>query len=70
MAKRSMIDALLNQDKEYDYGMLLPFKTRRGMDPDQLSTDYMEGDTQFAVPEIASDMWNAAIKGGQMGMGE
>ena len=63
-------DALLNQDKRYDYGMLLPFKTRRGMDEDQLSTDYMEGDISPAVPELFSDMYNASVKGGQMTQGE
>ena len=63
-------DALLNQDKRYDYGMLLPFKTRRGMDEDQLSTDYMEGDISPAVPELFSDMYNASVKGGQMVQGE
>jgi len=70
MAKRSMRDALLNQDKKYDYGMILPFKTRRGMDEDQLSTDYMEGDISPAVPELLSDMYNASVKGGQMVQGE
>lgn len=70
MAKRSMRDALLNQDKKYDYGMILPFKTRRGMDDDQLSTDYMEGDIGPAVPSIISDMYNSMIKNGQMIQGE
>tara|TARA_R110002126_G_scaffold288418_1_gene442092 strand:- start:40 stop:1311 length:1272 start_codon:yes stop_codon:yes gene_type:complete len=70
MAERSMRDALLNQDKKYDYGMILPFKTRRGMDEDQLSTDYMEGDISPAVPELLSDMYNASVKGGQMVQGE
>lgn len=38
---------LLNQDPSYDYPMnpLLPFASRNTMDVDQLSTDYMEGDT-------------------------
>jgi hypothetical protein len=70
MVEKSMIDALLNQDKKYDYGMILPFKTRRGMDEDQLSTDYMEGDISPAVPELLSDMYNASVKGGQMVQGE
>ena len=70
MAKKSMADALLNQDKKYDYGMLLPFKTRRGMDEDQLSTDYMEGDNSLAVPGIIADAFNASVKGGQMIQGE
>jgi hypothetical protein len=70
MAERSMIDALLNQDKEYDYQMLLPFKTRRGIDPDQLSTDYMQGDLRPAVPSIIADFYNSAVKGGQMIQGE
>ena len=63
-------DALLNQDKRYDYGMLLPFKARRGMDPDQLSSDYMQGDIRPAVPSILADIYNSAVKGGQMIRGE
>jgi hypothetical protein len=70
MAKKSMIDALLNQDKKYDYGMILPLKSRIGMDPDQLSTDYMKGDLSPAVPSIIADMWNSAVEGGQMMKGE
>jgi hypothetical protein len=59
---------LLNQDPSYDYPMnpLLPFASRNTMDVDQLSTDYMEGDTKLIVPPILADMFNAAVRGGQM----
>ncbi len=62
----SLQAALLNQDKGYNYGMLLPLKTRTGMDVDQLSTDYMEGDISLAVPGIAADAYNAVVEGSQM----
>jgi hypothetical protein len=65
-----MIDALLNQDKEYEYSMLWPWKTRPGMDPDQLDTDYMQGDMRPAVPGIIADFYNSMVKGGQMIQGE
>lgn len=70
MAKRSMTDALLNQDKEYDYPIAYPWATRNTMDPDQLSTDYMEGDIKWAVPGIIADAYNSMLKGGQMIQGE
>ena len=70
MAERAMIDALLNQDKDYEYSMLWPWKTRPGMDPDQLSTDYMQGDMRPAVPGIIADFYNSMVKGGQMIQGE
>jgi hypothetical protein len=71
MAKKSMIEALLNQDKKnYYYGMMLPFKRRTGMDPDQLSTDYMKGDLSPAVPGIVADWLNSMVKGSQMMKGE
>ena len=59
---------LLNQDPSYDYPMnpLLPFASRNTMDVDQLSTDYMEGDTKLIVPPILADMFNASVRGGQM----
>jgi hypothetical protein len=62
----SLQAALLNQDKGYNYGMLLPLKTRTGMDVDQLSTDYMEGDISLAVPGIVADAYNAVVEGSQM----
>ena len=70
MAKRSMTDALLNQDKEYDYPIAYPWATRNTMDPDQLSTDYMEGDIKWVVPGIIADAYNSMVKGGQMIQGE
>ena len=70
MAERAMIDALLNQDKDYEYSMLWPWKTRPGMDPDQLSTDYMQGDMRPAVPGIIADFYNSMVKSGQMIQGE
>lgn len=59
---------LLNQDPSYDYptNPLLPFASRNTMDVDQLSTDYMEGDTKLIVPPVLADMFNAAVRGGQM----
>jgi hypothetical protein len=60
--------SLLNQDPSYDYPMnpLLPFASRNTMDVDQLSTDYMKGDIKLIVPPILADMFNAAVRGGQM----
>jgi len=66
VGKKSVADALLNQGPNYNTGILWPWKTRAGMDVDQLSTDYMQGDMRPAVPSIIADMYNSAIRGGQM----
>lgn len=68
--KRRLAAALLNQNPEYDYGTILPLKHRRGMDPDQLSTDYMRGDIQPAMPGLLAEMLNSPVKSGQMIAGE
>ena len=69
-SKKSLSDALLHQGKEYDNSLLWPWKTRRGMDEDQLSTDYMRGFMKPAVPGIAADLYNSMVESGQMIQGE
>jgi hypothetical protein len=70
MADKSMSDALLNRDKDYRYGTILPMKYRESMDVDQLDTDYMRGDMSLAVPSIIADTYNSLIESGQMMMGD
>lgn len=65
-----MADGLLTgrplDDPDYDYGMLLPFRARKDIDVDGLSTDGVE----LAFPQVVRDPFNAMIEMGQAMQGQ
>lgn len=68
--QKALAAMLLNQNPDFDYSTILPFKRRRGMDVDQMSTDYMQGDIQPAIPGMLAELLNSPVKSGQMIAGE